>query len=123
MTNIFGSFQLGVDISLTGYARLFEVFLIFVLGFLIYAYFQRKSSQSELILNESSLFLKDVEIPYDKIRSILKRKTLIGYSIDIYKEDKIFPVVELDFLTIHEGNAVYELIISEILNAQKKAIK
>jgi hypothetical protein len=92
------------------------VLFLFITGYLIYVYFKRK--KVELIINQTNISLGNKKIEYNKIRSILKRKTLIHYSIDIYKIDSILPVAEIDFITIHEANSVNELIISKIKNLQ-----
>ena len=76
----------------------------------------------EFILKNDCVVLKtsknkEKSIRYNEIRSILKSKDLSGYCIYIYKDNQVYPYIQfnIDYTeTIHQVNAIYELVINKI---------
>lgn len=70
--------------------------------------------KEEIILEQKGkniLILK-----YNEMRSLLKMKDLIGYSINLYKIDEIYPCLSFNIENIHAANAIEQLITSSLKN-------
>lgn len=97
------------------------VFVIFSIFLLSIFFFTRYFNAMDLILKDETITLtqkkkEDVILKYTQIRSLLKMKDLVGYSINLYSTDKIEPCISFNTESIHTANAVEELIINKIRN-------
>ena len=91
---------------------------LFVYGIAI----NNKYFRDDLYLFENGAKSRGKIINFENVRSILKIKTISGYTIYIYKVNEIMPIISFDVSSLHEANAIYELIIHYIQdnkNAQK----
>ncbi|MDD2653016.1 MAG: hypothetical protein PHX44_08205 [Sulfurimonas sp.] len=68
-------------------------------------------NENEIVLHEKS---GDKKINFSNIRSYLKMSDLIGYSIYVYHENKIFPYIEFSVQSVHMANAIEELLLNKI---------
>ena len=102
------------------------IFLFLIISgiFIFLSFFSRYFSSMQLTLNEEAVKLKkgekDIVLKYSEIRSILKMKDLVGYSINIYKIDEINPSISFNTESIHFANAINELIVNHITNEKNK---
>jgi len=83
--------------------------IFFILAFIIQFYKYKRLS-----ITKFGFKYDDTILLYEDVRSVLKIKDLIGYSIFIYSVDEIFPVIEFNLETIHEANAMNDFIIQKI---------
>lgn len=95
------------------------VFVIFSIFLLSIFFFARYFNAMDLILKDETITLtqkkkEDVVLKYDQIRSLLKMKDLVGYSINLYSTEEIEPCISFNTESIHIANAVEELIINKI---------
>jgi len=98
------------------------VFVFFILSIFFTAilFFMRYFPSLHLIIHQDSTGLEqknkeDIIIKYDEIRSILKMKDLVGYSIYIYKKDELYPYISFNTECVHTANAVEQLIINKVI--------
>lgn len=68
-------------------------------------------NENEIVLHEKS---GDKKINFSNIRSYLKMSDLIGYSIYVYHENKIFPYIEFSVQSVHNANTIEELLLNKI---------
>ena len=98
------------------------VFVFFILSIFFTAilFFMRYFPALYLVIHKNKIELKqknkEVTIKYDEIRSILKMKDLVGYSIYIYKKDELYPYISFNTECIHTANALEQLIINKVIN-------
>lgn len=99
------------------------VFVFFILSIFFCAilFFMRYFPALYLVIHQDSISLKqknkeDITIKYEEIRSILKMKDLVGYSIYVYKKDELYSYISFNTECIHVANAVEQLIINKVAN-------
>lgn len=101
-----------------------SIIYMFLIGMFIYlvAFFILKLGyKRKLMLTEKMLIIKNDNqmISYKEIRSIVKKSNFLSYSLYIYKRNEIFPYIQFDVDSMHEANAIYELITNNIINNYK----
>ena len=93
----------------------FFIISMFIIFFLAKDWYfsglQISINENEIVLHEKS---GDKKINFSDIRSYLKMSDLIGYSIYIYHENKIFPYIEFSVQSVHMANAIEELLLNKI---------
>lgn len=99
-----------------GYSILLFFFINFV--FLVFLYIgiliKWGISSKLLIITDSSIKLGQKELQFKDIRSMMKKKDLVGFSIYIYKVDEIYPTLEFNVESIHLANAIEEIILNKL---------
>lgn len=98
------------------YTKMF-FFIIFV-PIIFFKSVQWYFSDLKISINENEIVLHekgdDKKINFGNIRSYLKMNDLIGYSIYIYGDDKIFPEIEFSVQSLHLANSIEELLLNKI---------
>jgi len=88
----------------------------FIILSFIFAFVIQFSKYKTLSITEFGFKFDEKILLFEDIRSVLKIKDLIGYSIFIYSIDEIFPVIQFNLETVHESNAMNDFIIKSIEN-------
>ncbi|MGE4511376.1 MAG: hypothetical protein AB7D43_09780 [Sulfurimonadaceae bacterium] len=100
------------------FKSVFFLFLIISGFFISLSFCSRYFSEMQLTINKDGFKLKkgkeDIALKYSEIRSLLKMKDLVGYSINIYKDNDIKPIISFNTECIHTANAIEELILYHI---------
>jgi len=116
--------NLDMELDKVGFLiKFFWINIIFLIPSTIGILCARYLFPSTIILNNNSITIKNkkvISINYDEIRSIVKTDEFIGYSVYVYKENEIEPVIRLGFDFIHKPNAIYEFVNNKINSKENK---
>lgn len=97
------------------------IFVVLSLFITLLLFTMRYFPAMYLMLNEETVTQKikgkeDVVLMYNEIRSLLKMKDLVGYSINIYPINELYPKISFNTECIHTANAVEQLVSDRIIN-------
>lgn len=114
---IYSSKNIGIGIyELYLYTKMF--FFIIFMFIIFFKFADWYFSDLKISINENEIVLHekgdDKKINFGNIRSYLKMNDLIGYSIYIYGDDKIFPEIEFSVQSLHLANSIEELLLNKI---------
>jgi hypothetical protein len=97
------------------------IFLLLSVFFLLLLFVMRYFPMMYLTIQKEEIILEQkgkniLILKYNEMRSLLKMKDLIGYSINLYKIDEIYPCLSFNIENIHAANAIEQLITSSLKN-------
>lgn len=97
------------------------IFLLLSVFFLLLLFAMRYFPVIHLTIQKEEIILEQkgkniLILKYSEMRSLLKMKDLIGYSINLYKIDEIYPYLSFNIENIHAANAIEQLIVSSLKN-------